>query len=59
MIISALYKYYQILASDEKSDIPLYGYCSAKVGFALIISKTGELLDIISLKVVRSLSIDK
>ncbi|HOL10701.1 MAG TPA: type I-C CRISPR-associated protein Cas8c/Csd1 [Bacillota bacterium] len=51
MIISALYKYYQILASDEKSDIPLYGYCSAKVGFALIISKTGELLDVISLKV--------
>lgn len=51
MIISALYKYYQILASDEKSDIPLYGYCSAKVGFALIISKTGELLDVISLKI--------
>jgi CRISPR-associated protein Csd1 len=51
MIINALNKYYQILAEDEKSGVPLYGYCKAKVSFALIISVTGELLDVISLKV--------
>lgn len=51
MIINALNRYYQILANDEKSGIPLYGYSSAKVGFALNISSTGELLDVIPLKV--------
>ncbi|MBS4024466.1 MAG: type I-C CRISPR-associated protein Cas8c/Csd1 [Clostridia bacterium] len=51
MIINALNKYYEILAEDEKSGIPLYGYTSAKVGFALNISVAGELLDVIPLKV--------
>jgi CRISPR-associated protein Csd1 len=51
MIINALNKYYEILAEDEKSGIPLYGYSSAKVGFALNISIAGELLDVIPLKV--------
>lgn len=51
MVISALTKYYEILAEDEKSGIPLYGYSSAKVGFALNISEAGELLDVIPLKV--------
>jgi CRISPR-associated protein Csd1 len=51
MIINALTKYYEILADDEKSGIPLYGYSSAPVGFALNISSEGELLDVIPLKV--------
>jgi len=51
MIINALNKYYEILAEDEKSGIPLYGYSSAKVAFVLNISTTGELLDVIPLKV--------
>jgi CRISPR-associated protein Csd1 len=51
MIISALNRYYQILAKDEKSGIPLYGYCNAKVSFVLNISIIGQLLDVISLKV--------
>ncbi len=51
MIINALNRYYQILAEDEKHGIPLYGYTSAKVGFALNISVTGELLNVIPLKV--------
>jgi CRISPR-associated protein Csd1 len=50
MIIQALHRYYQILAEDEKSQIPLYGYCNAKVGYALNISEEGELLDIFPLK---------
>lgn len=51
MIINALNKYYEILAEDGKSGIPLSGYSSAKVGFALNISEKGELLDVIPLKV--------
>lgn len=51
MIISGLHRYYEILAGDEQSGIPLYGYSSAKVGFALNISTNGELLDVIPLKV--------
>jgi len=51
MIISGLHKYYEILADDDQSGIPLYGYSSAKVGFALNISAKGELLDVIPLKV--------
>lgn len=51
MIINALTKYYEILTEDEKSGIPLYGYSSAPVGFALNISSEGELLDVIPLKV--------
>lgn len=51
MVINALNKYYEILVEDEKSGIPLYGYSSAKVGFALNISEVGELLDVIPLKV--------
>lgn len=51
MIINVLNKYYEILSEDEKSGIPLYGYSNAKVGFALNISETGELLDVIPLKV--------
>lgn len=50
MIIQALARYYEILKEDPKSGIPLPGYCSAKVSFALNISTEGELLDVISLE---------
>jgi len=50
MVIQALNRYYQILAEDKNSKIPLYGYCNAKVGNALNISEQGELLDILPLK---------
>lgn len=51
MIIQALNRYYQILAEDEKSGIPLPGYSSAKVSFALNISLEGNLLDVLPLKI--------
>ena len=51
MIINALNRYYEILVEDEKSGIPLEGYSSAKVGFALVISDEGKLVDVINLKV--------
>ncbi|KDR96751.1 CRISPR-associated protein, Csd1 family [Peptoclostridium litorale DSM 5388] len=50
MIIDALKRYYEILAEDEKSGVPPYGYSSAKVGFAFNISLQGKLLDVIPLK---------
>ena len=51
MIINALNRYYEILSNDEKSGIPLAGYSNSKVGFALVISVEGELVDVINLKV--------
>jgi CRISPR-associated protein Csd1 len=51
LIIQSLCKYYEILANDEECDIPKYGYSSTRVSAALVISKEGELVDIISLKV--------
>lgn len=51
MILNALSRYYEILAKDESSEIPLYGYSRAKVDFALVISPEGELIDVIPLKV--------
>lgn len=51
MIINALKKYYEILAEDPESDIPKEGYSNTKVSAALVISKEGELINIISLKV--------
>jgi CRISPR-associated protein Csd1 len=51
MILNALNRYYEILAQDESSEIPLYGYSRAKVDFTLVISPEGELIDVISLKV--------
>ena len=50
MVIQALDRYYQILAESNNSQIPSYGYCNTRVGFALVISEDGELLDLISLK---------
>jgi CRISPR-associated protein Csd1 len=50
MIIKALNDYYNILASDPESGIPLNGFCIAKVSHALEISKEGVLLGIIPLK---------
>ncbi|WP_031514027.1 type I-C CRISPR-associated protein Cas8c/Csd1 [Desulfofalx alkaliphila] len=51
MIINELAKYYEILARDERSGVPPYGYSNAKVGFALNISAEGDLLDVIPLHV--------
>lgn len=49
MILQALNHYYEILAADPESKIPLRGFSTANVSFALILSKDGELTDIIPL----------
>ncbi|NLC68033.1 MAG: type I-C CRISPR-associated protein Cas8c/Csd1 [Clostridiaceae bacterium] len=51
MILQSLVKYYEILGEDEESDIAKPGYCKAKVSYALNISKEGELLEVIPLKI--------
>ncbi len=51
MILQSLVKYYEILAEDEKSNIPKPCYCTAKVSYALNISKEGDLLEVIPLKI--------
>ena len=52
MIIQTLNRYYHILLEDKTSQIPSYGYCNAKVGYALIISEDGELVDVLPLEEV-------
>ncbi|WP_049756823.1 type I-C CRISPR-associated protein Cas8c/Csd1 [Ruminiclostridium cellulolyticum] len=51
MIIQSLVRYYEILAEDENSDIPRRGYSRTGVSYALNISKDGELLGVIPLKI--------
>ncbi|GAB7387099.1 type I-C CRISPR-associated protein Cas8c/Csd1 [Bacillaceae bacterium] len=53
MIIQALYQYYQRLLEDEHSGVSRPGFSKAKVSFALVLSKTGELLNIVDLRVER------
>jgi CRISPR-associated protein Csd1 len=50
MIIQSLARYYDILSGDETVEIPKWGYSSAKVSFALVISKNGALTNIIDLR---------
>lgn len=50
MIIQALYGYYNQLILDPDSSISPPGYSVAKVSFALNISASGELLDLIDLR---------
>jgi CRISPR-associated protein Csd1 len=49
MILQALTRYYDILASDPQSDIAPPGYSAAGVSFALNLSPQGELLEIFTL----------
>lgn len=51
MILQSLVKYYDILAEDEESGIPLSGYSIAQVSYALVLSKTGELINVLPLKI--------
>ena len=54
MLLQALVRYYEILSDDEESEIPKLGYGKANVSYALNISKDGELLNLIPLKILDS-----
>ncbi len=51
MVLQSLVRYYEILADDPDSDIAKPGYSKVGVSYALNISKEGELLEVIPLKV--------
>jgi CRISPR-associated protein Csd1 len=50
VIIQSLARYYDILAGDNTVKISKPGYSPAKVSFALVISKDGELTNILDLR---------
>lgn len=51
MIINALYQHYECLLDDENSGISPPGYSKAKVAYAIVLSKEGDLLSLIDLRV--------
>lgn len=51
MIINALYKYYERLLDNPDSKISRPGFSKGKVGFCLVLDRSGELRDIIDLRV--------
>ncbi|ABO49539.1 CRISPR-associated protein, Csd1 family [Desulforamulus reducens MI-1] len=54
MIINALYQYYGTLLNDQDSGVSRPGFSKAKVGYCLVLSREGQLLDIIDLRVERN-----
>ncbi len=51
MVLQSLVKYYEILADDPESGISRSGYCKVNVSFALRITESGELTEVIPLKI--------
>ncbi len=49
MILQSLYRYYDILLRDPKTEIAPFGYSTVGVSFALNIDRHGELLDVLPL----------
>lgn len=50
MIITALNRYYEILAADPDSNIPPYGFSATKVSFEFVIDDDSKLVQIIPLE---------
>jgi CRISPR-associated protein Csd1 len=50
MIIQSLCQYYDILANEKKGVVPKPGYSQGRVSFALVISRGGDLENIIDLR---------
>lgn len=53
MIVNALYKYYETLLDDRDSGVSRPGLSKAKVGYCLVLSRVGQLLDVVDLRVER------
>lgn len=49
MILTALNSYYDRLVEQGADDVPPYGFSQEKISYALVLSKEGDLLDVISL----------
>jgi len=50
MIIQALNEYYKRLIRDQTTDIPSFGFSTEKICFALVLDKTGKLVDVKDLR---------
>jgi len=46
MIIQALNEYYERLKQNPNTNIPLFGFSSEKIYFALVLNKSGKLVDV-------------
>lgn len=53
MIINALYRHYETLLNDPDSGVSRPGFNKVKVGYCLVLSRQGRLLDILDLRVER------
>lgn len=53
MIINALYNYYQTLLNDKDSGVSRPGFSKARVGYCLVLSREGRLVDVVDLRVER------
>ena len=53
MIVNTLYKYYETLLDDRDSGVSRPGLSKAKVAYCLVLSRAGQLLDIVDLRVER------
>ena len=49
MILTALNNYYNRLVEQGVGDVPPYGFSQEKISYALVLSKQGDLVDVISL----------
>lgn len=47
MILSALSQYYDRLVDDNKGKVPSFGFSEQKIGYILVLSEQGELLDLV------------
>ena len=50
MIIQALNEYYERLKQDPNFNIPLFGFSRGKIHFALVLDKSGKLIDVNDLR---------
>ncbi len=51
MILQALNEYYKILLNNPDSGVAKPGYSNSKVSHAVVLSKDGDLLDIVSMMI--------
>ncbi|WP_227765681.1 type I-C CRISPR-associated protein Cas8c/Csd1 [Zhaonella formicivorans] len=51
MIINALFQYYERLLEDQDSGVSKPGYSKAKVSYAIVLSQTGKLVNLVDLRV--------
>lgn len=47
MILSALTQYYERLNTNGQGEVPAFGYSEEKIGYILVLSEQGELVDLV------------